>query len=126
MPIVEQRRRLTRWLASLLMLQAVVIVVSLVYESVQHESIIFSGPIFALVGVLIAIMAFRERNSAAIIYGCSAVAFALLIVLLINYNRWSPAQGDLPITLLALGYAAVSFPVSFWLLSRRGRKERTA
>lgn len=105
----------TLWLRRLVVLQAIVIVTSLAVEAYKHESIVGSGPIFSLVGLAIAVVAFRKRDHAAMIFGGSAIAFASLIVFLINYNSWGPPQGNRPITLLAFTYAAFALPISAWL-----------
>ncbi|PHQ36631.1 hypothetical protein CEE69_04525 [Rhodopirellula bahusiensis] len=99
----------------LIVLQAIVIVTSLAVEAYRHETIIGSGPIFSLVGLVIAILALRNRDHAAMVFGGSAIAFASLIVFLINYNSWGPPQGNRPITILSFTYAAFALPVSAWL-----------
>lgn len=104
------------WLRRFVVLQAIVIVTSLAVEAYEHESIVGSGPIFSLVGLIIAIIAFRKRDPAAMIFGGSAIAFASLIVFLINYNSWGPPQGNRPITILSFTYAAFALPISAWLV----------
>ena len=111
----------TLWLRRCIVLQAFVIVTSLAAEAYKHESIVGSGLIFSLVGLAIAIVAFRKRDHAAMIFGGSAMAFASLIVFLINYNSWGPPQGDRPITLLSFTYAAFALPISAWLAVVRTR-----
>ncbi len=105
-------------LRRLLVVQVVVIVGSLAVEWYEHESIVGSGPIFALVGLGIAVLAFRQRDPLGALFGLSAVAFAGLIVFLINYNRWGPPQGDRPITILAWSYSIVALPFACYLFSR--------
>lgn len=120
--IAHRRAAMPARLTRLLVVQAAVIVCSLALEAYRHESIVGTGSIFALVGLLIAIAAYRERNSLAFVYGCSAVAFTALIVFLINFYGWLPAQGDRPITMLAFGYAAFALAINCRLfLSRTPR-----
>ncbi len=107
------------WLRRLIVLQAIVIVTSLAVEAYEHKSIIGSGPIFSLVGLAIAIVAFRNRDRHAMAFGGSGIAFSSLIVFLINYNSWAPAQGDRPITLLSFTYAVFALPISGWLVFAR-------
>ncbi len=120
-PLVDGKASWTPWLCRLIILQAFVIVASLAVEAYEHESIVGSGPIFSLVGLWIAIIASRKRDHAAMLFGGSAIAFSALIVFLINYNSWSPNQGNLPITLLSFAYAAFALPVSSWLALTRSR-----
>lgn len=118
-PPREPRLGRSGWLRALLVLQGLVIIVSLAVEAYEHESIVGSGPVFSLVGLTIAVVAFRNQQPYAMAYGLSAAAFALLIVFLINYNHWGPPQGDRPITILAYCYASVALPVTWWLLTKR-------
>ncbi len=120
-PLVDEVPVQTPWLRRVIVLQAIVILASLAVEAYQHESIVGSGPIFALVGLVIAVLAFRNRDRAAMVFGVSAIAFALLVVFLINYNSWGPPQGNRPITLLAFTYAAFALPISFWLAFARSK-----
>ena len=103
-----------------------VILASLAVEAYEHESIVGSGPVFSLTGLCLAVVAYRQRDWAAVGLGASAVGFALVIVFLINYNGWGPAQGDRPITLLAFGYALVALPVAWQLLFVRTEWEAEA
>ena len=109
------------WIRWLIAFQAGVIVVSLVMEAYFHETIIFSGPFFAFVGLLIAVFSVAQRNYFAVLYGCSAIGLAILVFFLVNVNRWTPVEGDRPISMLAYGYSAVAFPASYWFCFRQGR-----
>ncbi|WP_145169442.1 hypothetical protein [Rubripirellula lacrimiformis] len=107
----------------LVVLQAIVIVVSLVAEAYEHETIIGSGAIFSMVGLAIVVTAFRKRDHAAVMFGGSAIVFASFIVFLINFNAWTPAQGNYPITILSLTYAAFALPASVSLALKRRQSE---
>ena len=113
--IVKRPRRIGVWSSRLLVLQALVMFTALLLEFGEHESIVGSGPIFALVGFVIAVVAWRSRDVPMFFYGVSAIAFAALIVFLITWNGWSPKQGNAPITKLMFAYAAVAFPATYWL-----------
>jgi hypothetical protein len=103
------------WLCRLILVQAFVIFMSLVVETYHHQSIVVSGPIFSLFGLAITILALRNRDRAAVAFGGSAIFFASLIVFLINFNSWTPTQGNGPITILLFVYAAFALPTSAWL-----------
>ncbi|MEL6109108.1 MAG: hypothetical protein AAFU85_24135 [Planctomycetota bacterium] len=119
--VVARKPIRTPWLRRVILLQSVVIVTALFVEAIEHETIVGSGPVFALFGLIIAILAYRNRDRAALLFGLSAVAFASLIVFLINYNSWGPRQGNLPISILSYIYAVVALPISAWLVSARSR-----
>ena len=111
--VLERAR--PRSLRVLIAIQAGVIAVGLVVESYQHESIVGSGPIFAALGLAILIVGAKFRDRSAMLFGGSAIAFATLIVFLINYYSWGPPQGDKPITIMSLVYASVALPFSAWI-----------
>jgi hypothetical protein len=111
----------TPWLRCFIVIQAILIVIALAFEAYMHESIVCSGPIFSLFGLVIAILAFRNRDHIAAFFGCSAIVFTLLIVFLINYNSWGPPQGDLPITIMSFTYAVLALPVSLHLVFARSK-----
>lgn len=118
--LMDEPKTRTPWLRRLIALQAVVIVLALALESYEHETIVGTGQILTLVGLLIAVVAQRNGDRAAMLFGSSAFMFALLIVFLINYNSWLPAQGDRPITILSFAYAAFAVPIAVWLAIRPG------
>jgi hypothetical protein len=93
--------------------------VALCVEAYEHESIALSGPVFSLVGLVTFVLAFRNRDRPAMIFGGSAVLFSLLIVLLINVNSWGPARGDLPITIMSWTYALSAGPMAIGLAFQR-------
>jgi len=99
----------------------VVIVSSLAIEAYEHQSIVVSGLVFALVGLCISIVASRQHDTLAFVFGLSAIAFTGLIVFLINFNEWSPQQGDWPITILAFVYSLVALPLASLLIIRRSK-----
>ncbi len=105
----------TPGLRCLIALQTFVMILALALESYEHETIAFTGQIFTIVGLIIVVVAQRHHDRPAMLFGWSAFMFALLIVFLINYNSWSPAQGDRPITILSFAYAAFALPTSVWL-----------
>lgn len=121
--LLPDRRIRPGWLRGLIILQVLVIIASLVAEAFQHTSILFSGPVFSLVGGVIAVVALRSEDRPATMFGGSAIAFSFMIVFLINYNSWGPAQGDRPITALCLLYSAVVLPSAGWLVLARGSSD---
>ena len=107
------------WVRRLIVVQAVVIVLALGLEAYEHRTIVGTGQIFTFIGLVIAVIARRHHDRAAVLFGVSAFLFASLIVFLINYHGWSPAQGDRPITILSLIYAAFALPTAIWLVFPR-------
>jgi hypothetical protein len=128
---LESLHRRSDWLNGLLLLHGLVILVAIAAQAFDIESILVSGPILALVGFVIALFAFRQRDIAATQLGVSAIAFALLIVILINYYHmilinyfeWGPRSAEGPVRILSCIYAIFAFPAAMWLFYRRSVKD---
>ena len=107
-----------RFFTSLLLL---VLLITIIVELIHHESIVITGPLLFLAGLLLAINSLWRRDAAGLALGGSAIAFCCLIVFLINFNQWGPPQGDRPISILGYCYAAFAFP--FGAVAILSRKE---
>ena len=79
----------------------------------------FSGPIFAVLGLVIAVIGYRAEEYPAAFWGVSATAFAILLVLLINIFEWDPQRATKPVTLLSTFYAIPALPFGLWLIFAR-------
>lgn len=113
------------WLKRLIILHSLVIVFALLAQAYEVESIMGSGPVFAINGLLIAVLGFRTHNHPAAWYGVSAVAFALLIVFLINFNRWGPAMAERPVIIMSAVYGLAACPVTLWLVCGRTTNQKS-
>ena len=105
-----------KWLKWLIALQFVVIVFAATFAAFDIESIVVSGPIFSLVGIVIAAFAARHRNRVACLYGISAVVFACFVFALIFFNDWSPRAASTPVLTLILIYGFAALAVTLFLL----------
>ena len=80
-----------KWLKGLIPLQFVVLVFAIGFAAWNIESIMVSGPILSLIGIIIGGFAGWFRNWLACLYGVSALTLALfvfaLIADLISVNR---------------------------------------
>lgn len=111
----------TSWLTVWCVVHVVIMAVALALETYQTETILGSGPVFAVVGVIIAMMT-RRRRELEFYAGLSAPVFAAFIVVLINLNNWSPRNGGPPIFMLSSLYASVIIPGFFVAIVRQLRK----
>jgi hypothetical protein len=93
------------------------------FEYYEIESIVASGPILALVGILICFLAYRERDRSGILLGSSAISLCVLVFLLIFLNRWSPEQATKPVTVVSWVYTAMASPFAVYLGCRRQQAE---
>ena len=117
--LIREGQVRNRWLIRLCSLQVVVIVVALGFNAHQHRSIVGSGPIFSLVGLAIAYVAYRSHALLEMVIGLSAPLLSLLICILINYYQWSPSQGERPNTLIMTAYALVAVPALLFAIVRQ-------
>lgn len=112
--------RLQRWVV----LQCLVMAFTLAAQFFSIETIIISGPIFALTSLLIVIVAARTKSSAGIWFGILSVLFAVFIFGLINYAQWGPREARRPVIILSWIYAVVVSPLIVFLLRLSKRTER--
>lgn len=101
------------------------ILVALVAEHIQHESIVGSGPALFLIGLMVALIALRHRHVPGIVVGGSAIVLCAFVFFLINFNGWGPARGDRPITLIGYAYTGLVVPLAIYVMwtSRSGGEE---
>ena len=103
-------------LKTLVGIQSLIVVGGLVFEAIDHENIVGIGPLLFLVGLCVSGVAARTNCSAGVWFGLSAIGFCGFVVLLINLCGWGPAEGDLPISMLAYLYSFVMAPIAYRLL----------
>jgi len=106
-------------------LQVVVIVVAFAFNAHEHESIVGSGPIFSLVGLAIAFVAFRNHALLEMAIGLSAPLLSLSVFFLIHYNQWSPTQSDRPNTIIITVYALVAVPTLLFAIVQQLKGNRS-
>lgn len=95
----------------LISLQALTLVAGLPIAMFQIESILFSGPILAIAGILLAATAYRSGLYRSAALGASGLGFSLFILALINLNQWSPVAAEKPVPVLAAIYLIASLPL---------------
>ena len=113
------------WLNSCVFLQMLVVVVGLALAHWDIHSIIGSGLVLFLVGLLNAILSYRRRLSLGMIFGASGPLFSLLIFGLINLLHWSPDDALQPVRAMAAVYLVCGgFAAPFLVLQIRAREKR--
>lgn len=91
--------------------ECVVLAVALLAQWIDIESIVFSGPVFCLVGLGTVVASFRGRRPLGVVFGSGAVAFSVFIFLLIYFNHWSPSEARRPVIGLTWCYVALMSPL---------------
>ncbi|MEQ9407060.1 MAG: hypothetical protein RIK87_05015 [Fuerstiella sp.] len=108
---LPQRKAIQGGLRTALTSLLFVIVAGVVLETVDHETIVGMGPVLFITGLSVLVLALRHHDRPCAVLGGSAMALCLLIVFLINYLGWGPAQGDKPITVIVWCYTIVTLPL---------------
>jgi hypothetical protein len=117
---------------TLVMLQIVGILIATVAALMEIESIVASGPLLTLNGLLIAVVGYRRRRPPAFYFGLYAPSVSLICFLIIFFNRWGPSAAARPIGALVALLAFVGIPLGVYALvslsgdcfqvERRGRQ----
>ena len=91
--------------------QILITIVALAAQMWEIETIVISGFVFSLIGLAIAIVGYRRSRPYAVIAGGSAVSYALLLVVVINLNKWSPSDAEIPVRIMSSLYSAAFVPL---------------
>jgi len=104
--------------ASLYVLQLLGVCGSVVAAAIEIESIMASGPIFSILGFVVAFGWFASRSISTVIFGLSAGLISLFLFLLINILDWGPSDAAFPVTLMLLGFETVILPIGLVALHK--------
>jgi hypothetical protein len=91
---------------------------SVIAASAEVESIVGTGPVFSVLGLVVCIGWIFSRSLATIVFGLSASVVSLFLFGLIAGLRWSPQEASVPVPLILLAYEAVIVPVGLVSLHR--------
>ncbi len=125
----EKRRRIAvialwvaRVLAVLGWLDAVVGTVLIVFVDV--ESVVGTGPILFIFGLLLVVSGAFCRNGYAVGVAISMIAVSLLFFGLVYFLRWSPRDAEQPFTVMSIIYVVLMSPLVLIALLQRPRVTR--
>jgi hypothetical protein len=105
------RRTMQTVICLLILLQLIGILASTVAAEWDIETIVGTGPSFAVVGLLIAALAYRRRLQAALLFGLSVPLFSIACFSAIAGLGLSPAQAQFPIGAVIGLFAAAAVPL---------------
>ncbi len=103
---------MTNVLRTLLCLQAIGTLCAALAALVEIETIVASGPILSLSGLVIVAWGVRRDSVWAFYSGLSAPTMSVVCFCIIYGLQWSPAQAGAPIGALVTLYAVASVPVA--------------
>jgi len=114
-PVVDKFDTGRSWwavVASVLQLITVCVGVPIAWFNI--ESILFSGPIVSILGLLTTILAIRARSGNTLllsIFGLSGPAISVGTFALIAYQEWSPSDAQEPVSMLLIWYVLIVVPM---------------
>ena len=88
------------------------VVASGIAAVVDIESIVFSGPLCSLVGIVIAALCYRKNIHAGFLFGLSVLTFAVLCFTTILGLQWSPGEAQVPIGSAIVVFVLLTIPMS--------------
>lgn len=119
--------RVCFWPKIWIIVQLLVVVVGIGLSVATIFSIIGTGVVLSLAGIVTAICAYRLRLRWGIVLGASAPLFSVFIFALINIMEWSPRDAELPVPMMASVYLVGALILSFGsLIEIRSREKSEA
>lgn len=112
-------QRPSGWLLGLCLLHCVIILGALVGEFFQIETILGSGPVFAISGLILLIVASSRRDIPMAVFAGTAPLFAAFVFVLINIKGWGPSEANKPVQAISFAYTLIALPAAIWLLVNR-------
>ena len=110
----------SHWPRRFLFLQLLVVMLGiLVAYFINIESIIVTGLVLVLVGLLLSIFSWLDKDLCSLACGVSGVAFSVFIFGLIYHNAWSPSEARRPVLILACVYVIGFLLLAGWTIYRR-------
>ena len=95
---------------------------STIASFVDIHSILFSGPIGLVVGLVLTILAIRQRLHYSKLFGLSAIVVTVGLFGVINILNWGPTDAERPVPIILVCYSVVSIP--FGLVQRHSLMKR--
>jgi len=113
--------RALRWFVIIAWLVCVIALGLIV--NVDVETVIVTGPLIAILGLMVLLRGLLDRRSAFAIIGAAHIGICLLFVTLVNVWNWSPADATKPFTLMGMAHVlGTGVATAFVLLSPYRRR----
>ncbi|PHQ36346.1 hypothetical protein [Rhodopirellula bahusiensis] len=104
----------SKTLRVLLLLHLVLVAGGVAGAEYDIESIMISGGLLAVFGIVLSIIAHRSGNLIAMLLGLSSIIFVIAILVLINVMQWDPREADRPVCILIWVYASAAVPATIF------------
>lgn len=113
------------WSRYLGAIQVLVVAVGAPLAFWEIITILASGAILTLVGLAMAIMAYREKNYWTLALGGAAVSFTIFVFVVINAFGWGPPEAAEPVSLIIAGFSLLFVPPLLFAVIRSDRTTST-
>lgn len=117
--VVDSRKR-PGWFLIAISVQVITILIGAVATLVYIESILVSGAVLSIIGIVVAMMSLRHKWGdlyvLTAIFGGSGPILSAGCFLLINLQDWGPSAATEPIGVIAVIYACSFLPLGAWVL----------
>ena len=119
-PVESTSNKNLRRLRVCLGLQCATIALGVAAAFYTIHSIVVTGGILCLVGIVTAFLSRRNRLSDGLAFGLSGPAISLACFTLINLLNWSPADAQHPVSIIAVVYATCALPLGLYVWTKTG------
>lgn len=100
------------WFRILVVLHVLLVAIGLGLSYLTIESIMITGAILVVLGILTFATAYRRRSLAGIVLGASGVIFSVGVFLLVVLMDWGPADAKGPVPILIAIYFAITIALA--------------
>lgn len=107
----------------MLSVAACVVAVALIYP-VDVETVLFSGPMIALMGVTLLIQGLKWHEKLRAILGGLHCATCLLFLVIVNLWHWGPARATTPFFIIGAAHTLVVAGITLQMWRRYGAGNR--
>jgi serine/threonine protein kinase len=105
-------------LKTMIILQLLAIPTAVIAIFVDVDTILFSGPVLTIIGIVVATLSYRNEIRIGRVFGNSMLAVSILCIGLIIANRWEPSEAQEPIQWIALVCGIITLILGIKTLSQ--------
>jgi hypothetical protein len=117
-PLPRPARASLKVLNALVAAQLLAIGGSVLAATIEIESIVGTGPVVSVLGLIVAASARRNRSLGALLLGLSAGLLSLFVFALIAVQDWGPSDAAQPVSMILITYEMVAAPIGLFAIGR--------
>lgn len=114
------------WIAAGMWLQLLTVIVGLGFARWKVDSIVGTGPILSILGIVLAILSYRKGLLSGVLLGLSAPAFSVMVFLIIFLQNWSPHDAQQPVPVIIGIYLLAVLSTGLLMLTQIRRRQQAA